>query len=106
MKHGVQDEGGRHVAKGSSDSRVAYSEVKVQVRDLVRVVGNVAVFAQRGVLIRGKSFFRAPGGKWVQKRSTTEEPGKVHNRKRVGIVKGSSGYRAVGQDRVGIVEGS
>ena len=39
---GVQDEGGRHMAKRSSDSRVAYPEVKVQVRDLVRVVGIVA----------------------------------------------------------------
>ena len=37
-KPGVQDYGGRHVAKRSSDSRVAYPEVKVQVRDLVRVV--------------------------------------------------------------------
>ena len=27
--------GGRHVAKRSSDPRVAYPEVKVQVRDLV-----------------------------------------------------------------------
>ena len=31
---GVQDYGGRRVAKRSSDPRVAYSEVKVQVRDL------------------------------------------------------------------------
>ena len=36
---------GRHVAKRSSDPRVAYHEVKVQVRDLVRVVGIVAPFA-------------------------------------------------------------
>ena len=33
-KPGVQDYGGRRVAKRSSDPRVAYSEVKVQVRDL------------------------------------------------------------------------
>ena len=36
-KHGVQDEGGRHVAKRSSDLPVAYPEVNVQVRDLVHV---------------------------------------------------------------------
>ena len=34
--------GGRNVAKCNSDARVAYPEVKVQVRDLVRVVGTVA----------------------------------------------------------------
>ena len=39
--------GGRHVAKHSSDHREAYPEVKVQVRDLVRVVGIVAPFAIR-----------------------------------------------------------
>ena len=43
----VQDEGGRHVVKRSSDPRVAHPEVKVQVRDLVRVVGIVAPFAAR-----------------------------------------------------------
>ena len=34
-KSGVQDYGGRHVPKRSFDPRVAYPEVKVQVRDLV-----------------------------------------------------------------------
>ena len=53
-KPGVQDEGVRHVAKRSSDPRVAYPEVNVQVRDLVRVVGIVALFAPRGFSIRGK----------------------------------------------------
>ena len=53
-KPGVQDEGGRHVAKRSSDPRVAYPEVNVQVRGLVRVVGIVAPFAPRGFSIRGK----------------------------------------------------
>ena len=43
--------GGRHVAKRSSDSRVAYPEVNVQVRDLLRVVG---IVAPRGFSIRGK----------------------------------------------------
>ena len=42
------------MAKRSSDSRVAYPEVNVQVRDLVRVVGIVALFAPRGFSIRGK----------------------------------------------------
>ena len=41
-KPGVQDEGGRHVAKRSSDTRVAYLEVNVQVRDLVQVVASFA----------------------------------------------------------------
>ena len=41
-KPGVQDYGSRHVAKRSSDPRVAYPEVKVHLRDLVRVVRIVA----------------------------------------------------------------
>ena len=45
---------GRHVAKRSSDPRVAYPDVNVQVRDLVRVVSIVAPFAPRGFSIRGK----------------------------------------------------
>ena len=53
-KPGVQDEGGLYVAKHSSDPRVAYPEVNVQVRDLARVVGIVAPFAPRGFSIRGK----------------------------------------------------
>ena len=53
-KPGVQDEGDRLVAKRSSDPQVAYLEVNVQVRDLVRVVGIVAPFAPRGFSIRGK----------------------------------------------------
>ena len=39
--------GGRHVAKRSSEPCVAYPQVKVHVRDLVRVVGSVVPFAQR-----------------------------------------------------------
>ena len=53
-KSGVQDEGGRHVAKRSSDPRVAYPEINVHVWDLVRVVGIVAPFALQGFSIRGK----------------------------------------------------
>ena len=53
-KPGVQDKGGGHyVAKRSSDPRVAYPEVKVQVRDLVRVVGIVAPFGPTGLSIQG-----------------------------------------------------
>ena len=51
---GYKIKAGRHVAKRCSDPRVAYSEMKVQVRDLMRVVGNVAPFAPRWVCIRGK----------------------------------------------------
>ena len=53
-KTGVQDEGGRHVVKRCSDPRVAHIEVKVQVRDLVRVVRIVAPFAPQGFSIQGK----------------------------------------------------
>ena len=42
------------MAKRSSDPRVAYPEVNVQVRDLVRGVGIVPPFAPRGFSIRGK----------------------------------------------------
>ena len=49
-KPGVQDEWGRYVAKHSSDPRVAYLEVNVQVRDLV----------PRGVSVFGEnSFYRS-----------------------------------------------
>ena len=45
-KPGLQDEGGggRHVAIRCSDPRLAYPKVKLQRRDLVRVVGVVAPF--------------------------------------------------------------
>ena len=41
------------MAKRSSDTRVAYAEVKVQVRDLVRVMGIVAAFAPWGLVFWG-----------------------------------------------------
>ena len=50
------------MAECSSDPRIAYPEVKVQVRDLVRVVGIVAPFAPRGSVFRGSSSYRTPGG--------------------------------------------
>ena len=87
------------MAKRSSDSRVAYPEVKVQVRDLVRVMGIVAPFAPRGVSIRGK--FVLSDIKWAQKTCVrcpvqmyaTGEPGKVQGRDRVGVVERSCGYQ-------------
>ena len=51
------------MAKRSSDPRVAYPEVKVQVRDLVRVLCIVAPFAPRGAVFGENSFYRAPGYK-------------------------------------------
>ena len=65
-KRGVQDERGRHVAKYSSDSRQAYSEVKLQGRDLVRVVGFVAPLPKWGLVPGENSFYRATLGKWAQ----------------------------------------
>ena len=56
-----------HSAKRSSDPEVDKPEVKVQVRDLVRVVG---------VSIAGKFVLSSPRG----------EPGKVQGRDRVGTV--------------------
>ena len=56
----VQDDGGRHMAKRSSDPRVAYPEVKVQVRDLVRFVGIVARFAPWCIGTRGKFVISSP----------------------------------------------
>ena len=62
-KPGVPDEGGRHLSKRSSDPRVAYPEVKFQVRDLVRVLSSVAppLFTS-GVSIRGKFVLSSPRG--------------------------------------------
>ena len=55
-KPGLQDEQGRHVAKITSDPRVANPEVKVHVRDLVRAVGIVAPYAPQWS-VRGKHSF-------------------------------------------------
>ena len=90
------------MAKRSSDTRVAYSEVKVQVQDLVRVVG-IVVPSPRGGHFSGKIRFTA-GGIWAQEtcvgcpqqRYTTGEPGKVQGWDHVGIGEGSFGYRARG----------
>ena len=45
------------MAKRSSDPRVAYLEVKVQVRDLVQLVCIVARFAPRGSVFGENSFY-------------------------------------------------
>ena len=63
---GVQDKGGRHVPKRSSDPWVAVPELKVQVQDLVRVVGIVAPFAPQGSVFGENSFYRVSGGKSTQ----------------------------------------
>ena len=79
--------GGRHVAKCSSDPRVSYPEVKVQVRDLVRVVDIVAPFTPQ---------LQETCAGCHQQRYTTGEPGKVQGWDRVGIVEWSLSYRARG----------
>ena len=63
----MRGEGRRgYSAKRSSDPPVAYSAVKLQVGDLVRVVGVVDPFAPWGVSIRGKIVLsRNPGYKTV-----------------------------------------
>ena len=49
-------------AKYSSDPRQAYPEVKLQGRDLVRVVGIVAPFTPMGAGTRGKFVLSSPRG--------------------------------------------
>ena len=65
-KRRVQVEGGRQVAKHSSDPRQAYPEVKLQGRDLVRVVGIVAPFAPLGAVTRGKFVLSSSRGEMGQ----------------------------------------
>ena len=54
--------GGRQVAKHSSDPWQAYPEVKLQGRDLVRVVDIVAPFAPQGAGTRRKFVLSSPRG--------------------------------------------
>ena len=70
---GVHDEGGRHVAKRSSDPRVAYPAVTVQVRDLVRVVGIVAPLPRGGSVFGENSFYRSDKPKAVHPLSRTSK---------------------------------
>ena len=85
------------MAKRSFDPRVAYPEVKVQVRDLVRVVGIVASFVPRSSVFGENSFYRAPrvNGPGTPSGSTPREC-QVQRQDRVGIVERSCGYRARG----------
>ena len=46
-----------------SDPRVAHPDVKVQIRNLVRVEGIVAPFAPMGASSRGKFVLSSPRGK-------------------------------------------
>ena len=50
------------MAKRSSDHWEAYPEVKVQVRDLVLVVGNVASFVPRRSVFEENSFLSSRTG--------------------------------------------
>ena len=86
---------GRHVAKRSCDPRVAYSEVKFQVRDLVRVVGNVAPFAPRGSVF-GKIRFIEPQGSTGHRRLVPGAPAVVPH----GRAKQSSGTGLCGDCRM------
>ena len=61
-KRGVQNEVGYHVDKRSSDPRQAYPEVKLQRRELVRVVGIVAPFIPPWAGTRGKFVLSSPRG--------------------------------------------
>ena len=87
------------MAKRSSDPRVVYPEVKVQVRDVVRVVGMVAPFAPQGK-IRFIEQKRVNG----HRRPVPEAPAAVrHGRAKKSsgrdhewVVEGSCGYRVRG----------
>ena len=92
-KRGVQDEGGRQVAKHSSDPREAYPEVKLQRRDLVRVVGIVAPFAPLGAGTPEKIRFIEPqGGNGARRRvlgaPSSDTPRESQANFRVGTVWG------------------
>ena len=49
------------MVKRSSDPRVDYPKVKIQVRDLMRTVGIVVPFAPWASVFGENSFYRAPG---------------------------------------------
>ena len=54
------------MAKRSSDLWVADPEIKVQVQDLVRVVGIIDPLLHEGSVFGKNSFYRAPRCKWAQ----------------------------------------
>ena len=59
---GVSIRGKFVLSRNLNDCRVAYLEVKVQVRDQVRVVGIVVPFAPRGSVPGENSFY---GARWL-----------------------------------------
>ena len=65
---------GGGVAKRSSDPHIAYTGVKVQVRDLVRTVGIVDPFAPRGSRYPGKIRFIEPQEVNVHRRPVPDAP--------------------------------
>ena len=72
---GYKTRGGHHVVKRSSDPWVTHPEVKVQVRDLVRVVGIVAHLPHGGSVFGESSLYRAPAGRSAQDRHRRPVPG-------------------------------
>ena len=92
------------MAKRSSDPRVAYPEVKVQVQDLVRVVGIVAPLPHGGSVPGENCLLLSPMGVNGQRRSVPGVPNSGAPRERsqatfsrVGIVEGSSGVNIRGK---------
>ena len=89
----------RRGGKRTSYPGVAYPEVKILVRDLVRVVGIVAHFDQGESILGKNSFFIESQGVNVscamcpQQRYAKGEPSTVQGRNRVGIIEESCGYR-------------
>ena len=81
------------MVKRSSDPGVAYPEVTVQVRELVRVVAIINPLPHGESVFRENSIYRHPGCKWAketcvgcpQQRYDTGEPGKVQGQDRVGL---------------------
>ena len=93
------------MAKRSSDTRVAYPEVKVQVRDLVRVVGIVTPFDPGGgwgIVLGKNSFNRVP---WVNGHNRSMPGSPRSGTPRESQAKFRNGIRFVGklgvQDEVG-----
>ena len=82
------------MAKRSSEPQVAYPEVKVQVRDRVRVVRIVSLCPTgcqysgkiRYIEPQGVNGHRRPSAGGPEQLYATGEPGKVQGRDRVGIV--------------------
>ena len=98
-KPGVQDEGVRHVANRSSDTWVAYPEVKVEVPDLVRVWLFLLPLTHGGRYPGRIRFIESQGvnGQWTLvpcvPSSGMPQESQTKFRDRVWIVDGSCGYR-------------